>query len=93
MEEQKDGKLWRIAQKRAHFRKSLFTYLTVNGLFWCIWWFTRGQYGTFGKFPWPAWVMLFWGFGLAKDYYEAYHGSKSDLAEREYEKLKRQGKV
>jgi hypothetical protein len=33
--------------------------------------------------------MLGWGIGLAMQYYEAYHSDKSDMAEREYEKLKR----
>jgi hypothetical protein len=92
MEQPKDEKLWKIAQKRAHFRRSAYSYVIVNTFLWIIWWFTKGQYGDWGKFPWPAWVMLGWGLGLAKEYYEAYHSTKSDLAEREYEKLKREGK-
>ncbi len=92
MEEQRDDKLWRIAQRRAEFRKGLFSFLIINTFLWIIWWFTTGQKGDFRGVPWPCWVMLFWGLGLAKQYYEAYHGTKSDLAEKEYEKLKREGR-
>lgn len=92
MEQQKDDKLWQIAQRRANFRRSLFTYLISNAFFWCIWWFTKGTKGDWEGVPWPIWVMLGWGFILGKQYYEAYHGTKSDLAEKEYEKLKREGR-
>ena len=90
--EQRDEKLWKIAQKRVEFRKSLYSYLIVNTLLWCIWWFTTGIKGGFKGFPWPAWVMLGWGIGLAFQYFSAYQGTKSDLAEREYERLKQQGR-
>jgi hypothetical protein len=88
MEQPRDEKLWRIARRRAEFRKSLYSYIFVNGFFWAIWWFTTGRLGNFG-FPWPVWVMLGWGVGLAKQYYDAYHGDKEFVAEKEYEKLKR----
>ena len=93
MEEQKDEKLWRIARKRAKFRRSLYTYIVINTFLWCVWWFTSGQRQKFYGFPWPLWVMLGWGIGLANQYYDAYHGHKSDMAEREYEKLKRRGEL
>lgn len=93
MELQRDDRLWRIAQKRAQFRKSAYSYLIVNSFLWLVWWFTSGYNGKFTGIPWPVWVMLGWGFGLAKQYYEAYYSDKSDLAEREYEKLKKEGKI
>ena len=88
MDEQRDEKLWRIARKRVEFRKSLYSYIIVNTFLWFVWWFSGAGFGFFGA-PWPVWVMLGWGIGLAMQYYEAYHSDKSDMAEREYEKLKR----
>lgn len=88
MDQQRDEKLWQIAVKRAKFRKSAYMYLFVNALLWAIWWFTTGSKHGISSNPWPLWVMLGWGIGLTFQYYEAYHGSKSDMAEREYEKLK-----
>ena len=84
--DEKDPTLWRIAQKRAGFKKSLFSYLVVNSFFWLIWLYTDGNY--YNGIPWPIWPMLGWGLGLAFQYHEAYHGNKNDLAEREYEKMK-----
>lgn len=89
MEDQRDEQLWRIAQKRAQFRRKLYSYVVINIFLWLVWWFTTGNKGNFHGFPWPLWVMIAWSIGLALRYYEAYHGSKSDLAEQEYEKLKR----
>ncbi len=92
MEKPRDEKLWQIARRRAEFRRSLYKYVIINTFLWIIWWFTTGQYGAFRGFPWALWVMLAWGLGLAMQYYEAYHSSQSDLAEREYERLKRRQK-
>ncbi len=86
--EQKDERLWKIAQKRASFRKSFFSYLVVNAFLWGIWWFSNE--GDHERYPWPIWPMLGWGLGLAFQYFNAYNGSKQDLTEREYERLKRE---
>jgi hypothetical protein len=89
----KDPELWRIAQKRAKFRKHLFTYIVINSFFWLLWLFShRGMhFGYFdGGLPWPVWPMLGWGIGLAFNYFDAYHNPNSTLAEKEYEKLKRE---
>ncbi|MEO8146250.1 MAG: 2TM domain-containing protein [Bacteroidia bacterium] len=90
-ENQKDPQLWRIAQKRASFKRHLITYAIVNAMLWCIYFFSHrwSWYGHWG-IPWPAWVTLFWGIGLAFNYIDAYHGSETELAEREYEKLKQE---
>ena len=90
MDSQKDDQLWRIARKRADFKKSLFSYLIVIAFLWGIWWFTSGQVDGFHGYPWPIWVMLGWGLGLGFQYFDAYNGSRQNLTEKEYEKLKRE---
>lgn len=86
-EEQKDQQLWRIAKKRAAFKKHLSTYLIVNAFLWGIWFFTDGR--TYGGFmPWPAWASLGWGIGLAFNYAGAYHNTDIENTDREYQKLK-----
>jgi hypothetical protein len=83
----KDPDLWRVAQKRARFKRHAFTYVVINAFFWVIWLISRDHY--YGGLPWPVWPMLGWGIGLAFNYFDAYQDVKSTLAEKEYEKLKR----
>ena len=87
--ENKDEKLWRIARKRASFRQSLYSYIIIVAFLWGVWWFTSGRIHGYHGYPWPVWVMLGWGIGIAFQYFEAYNGNKQDLTEQEYEKLKR----
>ncbi len=89
MEEQRDEKLWHIAKKRANFQRSLVTYFVVNAFLWFIWWFKSGRHGDHDM-PWPIWVMIGWGIGLIFQYMNAYGGSRKDLVDKEYEKLKNQ---
>jgi hypothetical protein len=90
--ETKEESLWRMAKKRAKFKRSLIVYIIMNTFFWLIWYF-NGQRIHFppeldwGNIPWPLWVMLGWGLGLVFKYIDAYHSTQS-LEEREYEKLK-----
>src|SRR5690242_20194753 len=88
--EQRDEQLWRIAKKRAGFRKHLYTYIIIVCFLWGIWWFTIGRDEGFSGYPWPIWVMLGWGIGLAFNYFDAYHGSHEEMTQQEYEKLKRE---
>ena len=90
MEEQKDERLWQMAKKRAAFQRALASYFIINAFFWAIWWFTIGRDSGFRGYPWPIWIMIVWGIGLAFNYFNAYHGSGEDLAQQEYEKLKRE---
>lgn len=90
MMDSNDERLWKIARKRADFRRSLYSYITVNIFLWLVWWFTVGNITGFSGYPWPLWVMLGWGISIARQYYVAYKGSKQDLADEEYRKLKRQ---
>ncbi len=89
-EQQKDDRLWRTARRRADFKKSLFNYLIIIAFFWAIWWFTTGKNEGFNSYPWPIWVMLGWCLGLGFQYFKAYNGDKQDLAEQEYERLKKE---
>ncbi|MEP6710810.1 MAG: 2TM domain-containing protein [Ferruginibacter sp.] len=88
MEEQRDEQLWKLAKKRADFQRSLASYFILNAFFWLIWWFTSGTHGYNRGLPWPIWPMLGWGIGLLFQYLNAYGGAKTDLVEKEYEKLK-----
>lgn len=90
MEPTNDDRLWRIARKRANFKKSLYSYLVINAFLWGIWWFTGGRQTGSNHYPWPIWVMLGWGVGLGFQYFEAYQGDKNDLAIEEYKKLKKE---
>ena len=88
MDEQRDEKLWQMAKKRADFQRSLVSYFVVNAFLWAIWYFTSGRHGYNTGIPWPIWPMLGWGVGMIFQYLNAYGGSKNDLVEKEYEKLK-----
>lgn len=88
MEQANDERLWRIARKRAMFKKSLYSYLVVNAFLWAIWWLTTGRVADTQAYPWPVWVMLGWGLGLGFQYFGAYQGNRQDLASEEFKKLK-----
>ncbi len=87
--ENRDEQLWRIAKKRAGFKKQLVSYIIINGFLWVIWWLTQGpnNYKNEG-IPWPIWSTLGWGVGLAFSYYNAYHDNRENDTMREYHKLK-----
>ncbi|HUR66041.1 MAG TPA: 2TM domain-containing protein [Chitinophagaceae bacterium] len=86
--EQKNPKLWAIARKRAGFKRDLVIYLIVNAFLWAIWLLTDDdkRHGI----PWPVWSTLGWGLGILFQYINAYRFPRESLAEREYEKLKKQ---
>ena len=92
--EDKDEQLWRIAKKRAGFKKHLASYIIVNAFLWAMWFFTQGhrEIGSISidgdNYPWPIWTTLGWGIGLAFSYYGAYHNDKEADTMKEYQKLK-----
>lgn len=85
-----DSQLWRLAQSRAHFKAQLLRYVLVCALLWTIWYVTgHHRYG--GGLPWPAWVTLFWGLGLAIKGATCYGlGGSASWTEREYQQLRRE---
>lgn len=90
MENQKDERLWRMAKKRAFFKRNLYGYIVIVAFLWAIWWMKTGRITGFVGTPWPIWVMLGWGIALGFQYFNAYNGNIRDLAEEEYERLKKQ---
>lgn len=89
MQETNDDRLWRLARRRADFRKSFYSYIAINIFLWLLWWFSEGYATGFNKYPWPVWVTLGWGLAIILQYYEAYYGTHKDITEKEFEKLKR----
>ncbi len=65
----------------------LISYAGVNVLVWMIWLFATGG------FPWPLFVTLFWGIGMAGhllDYYNKHGGGARKREERIQEEVTRQ---
>jgi hypothetical protein len=42
-EQQKDERLWKIARRRAEFRKSLYSFIVIVAFMWGIWWSPMGR--------------------------------------------------
>jgi hypothetical protein len=97
--------LWKQAKKRVDFRRHLFTYIIVNGFIWAMYLFgmmggnnmnwsddTMAGHMHHFHFPWPMFMTLGWGIGLAFNFYGAYVDNKYTAVEKEYEKLKNSGK-
>jgi len=82
----KDEKLWKIAKRRAEFKKHLLTYIVVNIFLWAIW-LVNGIYRGSFSYIWPVWVSFGWGIGLVFNYIGAYTGFKETMTEKEYQKL------
>ncbi len=82
--------LWSIAKKRAGFKKHLFSYIIVITFFWIVWFASGRESYDNGFFPWPIWIMFWWGIGLAYSYANAYMCHNRNAIQHEYEKLKNQ---
>jgi hypothetical protein len=87
---QRDPQLWEMAQKRAAFKRNLFSYAIVIPFLWVLW-IIQASKNDFNQFPWPVWPMLGWGIGLAFHWYSAYRPNRANMEEKEYEKLKQSG--
>lgn len=84
--EGKDPQRWRIAKRRASFKRHLAVYIVVNLFLWLVWLFTGTRNDESG-IPWPAWASVGWGIGLAFNYMGAYISTGIGSVEREYDKL------
>ena len=82
----KDERLWKIAKRRAGFKRHLLSYLLVNVLVWGIWLVNGYRTGNFVHI-WPLWVSFGWGIGLFFDFINSYSGMRESLEEKEYQKL------
>lgn len=87
METERERELWRLAKKRVGFKRHLATYIVINAMFWCLWFFTDHRDEEAGV-PWPIFPMLGWGIGIVFSFLNAYVFMKHDSVEKEYEKLK-----
>ncbi|RXK59968.1 2TM domain-containing protein [Lacibacter luteus] len=83
----KDKKLWELAQKRVAFKRHLVTYVIVNAFLWAMW-AINGPSNYHGRIPWPLWSTIGWGIGLAFHFAGAYITTGENSVEREYDKLK-----
>ncbi len=93
MEQERDENLWRKAKRITKFKRHLYTYLVINVFLWIIWLFNFINWGmgwsSYSGIPWPVWVSIGWGIGLAFDYYDSYHYDGINSTEKEYQKLKK----
>ena len=87
--QQPDEMLWRIARRRAEFKKRLIIYLIVNIIVWGAWIISSIISRHFG-FIWPVFITLGWGIGLTLNYINTYTGFKDSMVQKEYQKLKEQ---
>jgi len=85
--EVQDDPLWKLARKRADFKKHILVYIVINAFLWAVWFFTTPM-----GYIWPIWASLGWGIGLVFNYFDAYHLSTEEMTRKEYEKLKNQQK-
>jgi 2TM domain len=85
-----DDKLWRIAKKRASFKRNVFNWIVINAFLWFIW--AIGDRHDAMGIPWPVWPTVGWALGLIFQFLGAYGGDTKSLEEKEFENLKRGGK-
>ncbi|CAN5703969.1 hypothetical protein BH10ACT3_BH10ACT3_07370 [soil metagenome] len=75
----------RVQAKRA-FTAGLATYVIINVFLWILWAVTNdGDGGT----PWPLWVTLGWGFGMALGAWGLY--GRKPISDADIDKEMRRG--
>jgi hypothetical protein len=81
----RDLAIKRLHQKQA-FRAMLVSYVVINVFLWLIWAITDDKTGT----PWPIWVTLGWGIGVAFSAWNIYgqHQITEDDVQREIQRSK-----
>jgi hypothetical protein len=86
--DERDPKVWEMAQRRVSFKNHLAVYIIVNIFLWGIWYFYTDNNGGY----WPIYSTFGWGIGLAFHFMGAYVFPKENSVEREYDKMMRNKK-
>lgn len=87
MESEKEKELWKLARKRAGFKRYLAVYVILMTAFWVFWYFTDHQDENSGL-PWPIFPTMAFSIGVMYSFLNAYVFSNYNSVEREYERLK-----
>jgi hypothetical protein len=82
----REDALNRLKAKR-EFTASLVSYVIVNAFLWILWAITKGDGG--GSPPWPIWVSVGWGIGLAFQAWNAY--GRKPITDADIEREMRKG--
>jgi 2TM domain len=77
--------LSRIKHKR-RFQQQLVVYVLINVFLWAIW-----AIGGVDEFPWPIFVTLGWGIGIAVQAWQVYGGAGRPITEAEIEREMKRG--
>jgi hypothetical protein len=80
----------KIAKDKSDFYIHFVIYIAVNAFLFAQWWAVAG----IDVFPWPVFVLFGWGIGVAAHGITVFRGEGyiDQQAEKEYQKLKKQGK-
>jgi fatty acid desaturase len=84
-EEDRVRRARKIAEARYGFRIHFAVYLLVNSGLAVLWYLTGAG------FPWPIFLIVFWGIGVAANYMAAY-GAGQKWIEKETEKILKENK-
>ena len=78
----------RRVKKRRDFHTHAFAYVMINVLIWGVWAIIGATSGSW--FPWPLWVTLGWGIGLAFNAWDVYlrRPIAEDEVQREIDRLR-----
>jgi hypothetical protein len=90
VEERARKRVERRARKRAQFFRQLMNFLLINGICWVIFIATAATgHGGWAQFPWPIFVTLGLGIGLAQSGWSLYQES-SVVQDRHEEEVQRE---
>ncbi|MEZ5115031.1 MAG: 2TM domain-containing protein [Candidatus Nanopelagicales bacterium] len=72
-------------KRRTDFYWHVVAFVIINGMFWILWALLSGT----DSYPWPIWITLFWGIGLAFHAGDALRRPVSQAAiDREVERMR-----
>lgn len=88
IEKVQNDKLRKLARKRVSFKQTAAFLTVISIMLVAIWYFTTGLHSYF----WPAWPIGSFVFVIFITYLDAYMNASLFSEDKEYEKLKKQGK-